>query len=73
MNLADLVDSINDSNASSNAYYLDLEVFSEDLYLDENQIKPESVEIQEMSLQGIFPIEEKKGKIWTTSEDKSLT
>ena len=69
INLADLVDQTNDSKSNTDTYFLDLEAFAADLYLDENQVKPGSIEIQEMALQGVFPLEEKH-KVWRTREDK---
>lgn len=72
INLADLLDANITAGQLNYTYYLNLEQFSEDLYLDENQIKPESIEIQEMSLQGVYPLDEKT-KIWRTKDDKSAT
>lgn len=41
------------------------------MYIEENQVKPESIEIQEMSLQGVYPLEQEKQKVWRSKEDKT--
>lgn len=58
--------------ATSNAFYLDLEGFAAELYLDENQVKAGNIEIEEMSLQGVYPLE-KKEKVWRTRDDGALS
>ena len=51
-NLADLIDA---KNESALPQFINIEQFADDLYLEENQIKATNFEIQEMSLQGVYP------------------
>lgn len=68
-NLADLVE-VNSAGLSTQ--FVDIEQFAEDLFLDENQKKADNMEIQEMALQGVYPIDaDKNKKIWWAKDDKS--
>jgi hypothetical protein len=40
------------------------------LYFDENSARASNFEIQEMSLQGVYPLKEEKRKEWVTVDDK---
>lgn len=39
--------------------------------MDENLVKANNTEIQEMALQGVYPIDNDKQKVWWTRDDKS--
>ena len=49
---------------------MNIEQFADDLYLDENTAHASNFEIQEMSLQGVYPIDKEKRKHWNTIEGK---
>ena len=65
-NLADLVDA---KEGVSQTQYINIEQFADDLYFDENGMIAKNVEIQEMSLQGVYPLREEKRKEWTTEDN----
>lgn len=64
-----LADKMDHNQPSDTIRYIDLESFAQSLYQDVNHKKAHAVNIQEMDLQGVNPIE-KKNKEWWSVEDK---
>ena len=66
-NLADRVDA---SAEQLSTQFVDVEQFAKALYFDENAKQADNVVIEEMALQGVYPLL-KKEKIWWAKDDKS--
>merc|ERR1712032_407352 len=67
-NLYDIIDANSDNAAET--HHINIEQFADDLYFDENGMHASNYEIQEMSLQGVHPLDDEKRLQWTTAEDK---
>jgi len=65
--LADLVDA---TAESAKTQYINVEQFADDLFFDENKLRASNFEVQEMSLQGVYPLDQGKRHEWFTAEGK---
>lgn len=76
-NLGDLIDQNNKQISLAQKFlnttvtYIDLKQLADELFESENGYRATSIDIQEMSLQGVYTLEQTRQKMWRTRDNNS--